>query len=657
MNEYLPFIVVGVTTGSIFAVAALGLVLTYRTSGIFNMGHGAIAAASAFVYYYLQVKVGLPSALAVAVVLFVVAPLFGLALELLSRGLGSATTTNKLVGTVGLLLGIQATLVLLAGAANRPFPRFLPQGNHQIGGVAVGEDQMITVFVALVSVLGLYVFLRSTRTGVAMRAVVESADLVGLTGTSPAVVRRTAWVIGAFFAAVSGLLIAPTVGLDSLNLTLLVVQAFGAAAVGAFSSLPLTYAGGLGVGLVSAFASKYAAQFGESHYWLQGLPPSVPFLVLFGVLCLLPKRRLQEVGAAVTRQSGARPLGTPGLRKAGCTVAVVFGIAAPFLVGPRLPIYTAALAYVAVFASLHLLVRTSGQISLAQMGFAAVGGAAVAHLTVDAGVPWLLALVLSGLIAVPLGALIAIPAIRLAGLYLALATFGFGILLDNLLYRTGLMFSRSGAVDAARPDFWFISGDSRRDYYYVVLAVVTTIVVGVVGLERSRLGRLLRAMSDSPLALTTRGTSVSTTRVLVFCISSFIAAVGGALLACVNLNINGATYPSFASLVLLAVLTTAGTGTVSSPIVAAVAFVVVPSYLPGGKVTDALPILFGTVALLYAMAPYDTSKLRGRLGRWAAAAQWRRDRSPALSRLDPSLLDELVTTGRRPLAPLAGPRP
>lgn len=650
MNEVLPFVVVGIATGSVFALAALGLVLTYRTSGIFNMAHGAVAAACAFSYYGLRNSLDVPGWWAVALVLVVVAPALGLLLELVSRGLGSASTANKLVGTVGLLLGIQSLLVVVAGNGTRPFPDFLPKGTHRVAGVVVGDDQFITAGVALVAVIGLYVFLNRSRTGMAMRAVVESSDLVGLTGTSPASIRRTSWIIGAVFAGASGLLLAPSVGLDSLLLTLLVVQAFGAAAIGAFSSLPLTYAGGLAVGLVGAFASKYAAQFGGSAPWLQGLPPSVPFLVLFGVLCTMPKHRLREVGAAVTRHSGSRPLGTPSLRRAGAAVAVVLGVLGPFIAGTRLPVYTAALAYVAIFASLSLLVRTSGQISLAQMGFAAVGAATISHLTQDAHLPWLLALLGAGVVAVPLGALIAVPAIRLAGLYLALATFGFGILLENLVYRTGLMFNTNGTVTAPRPEVYFF-GSGRHAYYYVVLAIVAALLIGLVAVERSRLGRLLRAMSDSPLALTTRGTNVSTTRVLVFCISAFVAAIGGALLASVNGIVNGATYPSFVSLVLLAVLTTAGTGSTSSPILAAVAFVVVPSYLPGGRVTDALPMLFGAVALLYAMAPYDTSGLARRLRRVEATARWRRHSSPALARLDLEEVRRAAATARRPLVP------
>jgi ABC-type branched-subunit amino acid transport system permease subunit len=211
------------------------------------------------------------------------------------------------------------------------------------------------------------------------------------------------------------------------------------------------------------------------------------------------------------------------------------------------------------------------------------------------------------------------------------------------------MFNVNGTVTAPRPDFLFVSGTSRHDYYYLVLAIVAALLVGLVALERSRLGRLLRAMSDSPLALTTRGTNVNTTRVLVFCASAFVAGIGGALLACVNGTINGATYPSFASLVLLAVLTTAGTGSTSSPILAAIAFVIVPSYLPGGRVTDALPMLFGAVALLYAMAPYDTSRLVRRLRKVEAAARWRRNSSPALARLDPEELERATSTLRRPL--------
>src|SRR5439155_3441582 len=112
-------------------------------------------------------------------------------------------------------------------------------------------------------------------------------------------------------------------------------------------------------------------------------------------------------------------------------------------------------------------------------------------------------------------------------LYLALATFGFGLLMQYLFYPQSYMFGFSGAsVSAPRPSF--AQGD--RAYYYVLLAFVVAACALLVGIRRSPLGRLLRAMADSPVALSTGGMNVTVLRVLVFCISAFLAGLGGALL-------------------------------------------------------------------------------------------------------------------------------
>jgi ABC-type branched-subunit amino acid transport system permease subunit len=175
--------------------------------------------------------------------------------------------------------------------------------------------------------------------------------------------------------------------------------------------------------------------------------------------------------------------------------------------------------------------------------------------------------------------------------------------------------------------------DGDTAYYYVVLAVVAVALAMLVLVERSRLGRLLRGLADSPIALTTRGTNVNVTRVLVFCISSFVAAVGGALIAGVNGQVTGTTYPYFASLVLLAVLISVGPGTVRSPVMAAVAFVVFPSYLTNATLVEGLPILFGVSAILVASSPYDFSGVARRLAGPAARWAGRNDRSPSLARM------------------------
>lgn len=633
MSTWTPFLIIGITAGSVYAITGMGLVLSYRTSGIFNFSYGAMAAGAAYLYYELHTRMGLPSWLSLILVLFVAGPLFGLGFEIIGRGLDGVSTTAKIVATVGILLGIEALIVVVFGAQGKPFPTFLPRGTYSLSGVRVGIDQTITITVGVASMSALYAFLRWTRLGVAMRAVVESSELIGLNGISANAIRSVASIIGATFAAMAGLLLAPTTGLDPLILTLLVVQAFSSAAVGAFSSLPLTYLGGIAVGIAYALADKLAAGPASHVQWVQGLPASTPFIVLFLVLLLSPPGRLREVGLEGSQERTYRAPGSPVVRRAGILASLAVVAAVPWIVGVRLPIYTSALALTIVFGSLSLLVRTSGQISLAHYGFAAVGGAAMAHLAHGAHVPWLVALLLSGAIAVPVGVLLAVPAIRLSGLYLALATFGFGILLANLVYPVHFMFGPFGSLHVPRPKLLFIDGSDPRTFYYVVAGIAGLTLASIVVIERSRLGRILRGLADSPRALTVRGTSVNATRAVVFGISAFFAAVGGAAYASSVGFVSTSSYPWLNSLVMLAVLFMVGHGTVRAPLLAAWAFVVVPSYVTDAKLVESFPILFGVSAVLVSMNAFDTSRLKGALARKAESWAQRSEVSPALSRV------------------------
>src|SRR6202007_614140 len=122
-------------------------------------------------------------------------------------------------------------------------------------------------------------------------------------------------------------------------------------------------------------------------------------------------RLLAEVGAQATRRVVTAARLSAGQRRIGIVVALAVALVIPGVVGTKIPVYTSALAFVVIFASLGLLVRTSGQLSLCHIGFAAVGAAAGPHLAFDHNVPWVLAVAAAGLVAVPVGAMVAIPAI------------------------------------------------------------------------------------------------------------------------------------------------------------------------------------------------------------------------------------------------------
>lgn len=600
IQDLLPFVVSGLVAGALYGLAATGLVLTYKTSNVFNFSHGAIGAGSAYLFYELRDLVGIPAWLAVALTVGLAAPLLGLLLSALAARLANVSTAQRVVGTVGVLLVIQGAIELRYGATARSFNTSLPSTTFRFGGINIGYDQLITAVVAAGAVVVLSVLFRATRLGLQMRAVADNDELLGLTGEAPIAVRAKAWMLGAAFAAGSGILLAPAIGLDALVLTLVVVQAFGAAAIGRFQSTTLAFVGGLGIGvtqsLLNAPRVRDVVPFLDN---LRGIDQAIPFIVLFAVLLMIRPDRLRE--RVVPRPARSRvhpPRVVVGLLVAG---GIALALAIPSLVDTKLPIYMLGAVFIVVFASLFLLTEISNQVSLCHVAFVAVGATTFCHVTTGAGMPWLIGVIAAGLIAVPMGAIVAIPASRLSGVFLALATLGFGVLVEKLLYPRALMFGAFGGRMGSRPAMFGLDG--ARPYYYLCVAFAAGALALIVVIRRSRLGRLLDGLADSPVALATHGANVNVTRVLVFCISSAMAGVAGALLVGVvgSVSSTGASTTalvSFNSLVWLAVLAFLGRSTIFTPVLAASALVIGPAYLNGANTSQHLTIAFGVIAIV-----------------------------------------------------------
>jgi ABC-type branched-subunit amino acid transport system permease subunit len=200
------------------------------------------------------------------------------------------------------------------------------------------------------------------------------------------------------------------------------------------------------------------------------------------------------------------------------------------------------------------------------------------------------------LILVPVGAAMAIPAIRLSGLYLALATFGFGVLAQNLLFSTGLAFGADAVAVIHRPGF--LRGDSS--FFYFVLAVVAAGVVVVEIVRVTRLGRVLTALADSPKAVQSLAINPLSARVLAFCLSAFLAALAGGLLGSLVQVVNVQSFHAYLSLVWLTVLVAAGARTFGGSVLAAILLVGLPGVVSSSLVTTWQPIAFGVGAILLA---------------------------------------------------------
>jgi branched-subunit amino acid ABC-type transport system permease component len=603
MSTVVPFLVIGITTGSVYALAAMGLTLTYRTTGIFNFSQGALGAAAAYIFYDLTALHEIAWPLAAVICVVVVGIGGGLLLERLGSVLARVDVSVQIVATVGLMVAIQSLIVVAYGPTSIAFPAFLPTDLHSIAGAAVSADQLIIAGVVLLLGLVLVGMVRFTALGIRTRAVVDDADLLALNGVEPKRVRRVAWIIGSTFATVAGILAAVAVGtLDPTLLTLLLINAFGAAALGAFRSLPLTYIGGLMVGIASALATKYIT-IGTG--FLAGIPAAIPVIVLFIILLVLPRRRLvtsTTLRRAALPLRGLRPVRTQA--RFG-VVAVAVLLLAPTIFGDgRLPALTATVVYAILLLSLIVLVKMSGQVSLCQYGLAAVGAAAFYQLAGHAGLPWPVAVIVAGLITIPVGALVAIPAIRLSGLFLALATLAFGILLQQLFYTSDLMFTQQPSVTSPRPGF----AEGDQSYYYLTVFVLVLCALLVVWVERSRLGRMLRGMEQSPTTMVTHGMNINVTKVIVFSLSAFLAGIAGALYGPITGSLSAVSFDPLNSVTLLAILIVSGPGLLRPALLGGLGLSLIPSFITSATIVNYLPVLYGVSAIIVATTVASRSR-------------------------------------------------
>lgn len=609
MSSFLAFTILGIFTGAAYAIAASGLVLTYTTTRVFNIAHGAFGMVLAFTYWDFSERQGLPVWLSLGLVLLVVAPLVGYAVNrFVARGLGDAPVGVSLVVTVGLFVGLIGLAQQVWPPAARTVPFFLPESGVQIGSVFVTAHYMITIAMSGAVAVGLYLLLNRTRIGTAMRASVDNPDLLRLFGGKPDRVAALSWAIGISLGALAGILLSPVVGLDYYNLTLLVINAYAAAMLGRLKSLPMTFAGAMGLGILQSYAVAYLPTEGL----LSGVRSVVPALFLFAVIVLMPQAQLR-IGQVKGLVSAPVPSHRATLGWGAALLAVVALFSVTMGV-PNLLLAGTAATYAIVMLSMVLLTGYGGHVSLAQFTFAGVGALAYAKLEQ----PNLLGLLLATLVAVGVGALVALPVIRLTGLYLALSTLAFGLLMDKMIFQASFAF---GFNDTLRVEPLSVLGTeigSVGAYVFVMAVFFVLVAVALLGLRRGALGRLLIAMRDSPAACGTLGLDMRWFRVALFGASAGIAGLAGALFAGLRGTVGSTDFQLFASLPLLLFAVVAGVTSVTGAALGGIGLMLLPvlqSYYPGAAGLMFAVLGFGAVAL--GRDPNGLANLMFRAGRLA----------------------------------------
>jgi branched-chain amino acid transport system permease protein len=447
----LTYVITGLVGGGVYAISALGLVLTYRSSRIFNFAHGAIAYLVARLFWELTASPTSggnewPVWPAAAFCVLVVAPLVGFLLwAVLFRRLSGASATVKIVTTVGLYVAIPPVAQYFMGEQVDPAPVGLggeDPGVYEVLGVNFNANQLLAIGAAAVVAVLLTVLIRWTSLGLSIRAVVDSEVMSELVGTNSQLVSAGAWMIGSTLAGLSGVLLVPLLGLDPNAYSFLLVTSLAAVVIARLESLPLAFAGGLLVGIAIDLAKRYLPSDG---FFSQGVPQSVPFIVI-GVALLvyqLTGRDQRDAEARSMRPRAVDNLVTArpeGLRRhLPLVVGAAIALATPWVVdnvwgGFYMGSVADGVGVAVILLSYVVVAGEGGMISLSQISFAGIGAVATAQLATEQGWPLLPAVLVGGLLAVPFGALLSLLALRVGNLYLALATLAFALLMDNIVF-------------------------------------------------------------------------------------------------------------------------------------------------------------------------------------------------------------------------------
>lgn len=640
----------GTPPGTVYGLIALGFVLAYKTSGVFNLAFGAQAYVSAALYFQAREEWGWGILPAVVLSVVIVAPLLGLVLErLIFRHLRTRSSVAKLVVAIGLTVALPSMFGLIVGfeaVAGRTPQGIVPDGASvfydPFGVYSFSRDELVAIFVAVAATVGLAALFRFTAIGLQMRAVVESPRMTELNRVKADRVSAFSWALSSFFAGLSGVLIAPRFNtLAAPDFFNLVVVAVAAAALGRLVSLPRALLGGLGLGILIAEVDTFLPRLADKASWLEqveeNVTPAMPFIVLFGLLTLWPAvRRTRAQSDPLSGVDPPPPALAALTRSAHLTrmtrgFAVVFFAVVGFIIFTRadaswLFLVTQAVILATILLSITVITGLAGQISLCQGTFAATGAFAVFQLFDRFDMPVLVGALIGALIAGALGALLSLPVLRLGGVWVAIATLAFAAFFDSVVVR--LPFVGGGGTSLLQgtrvPRPLIGPFDLADDKQFLVLALIVFVLtaLAVIQVRSGTVGRTLRALRGSEVAAQSIGVSPAKARVTAFALSGFIAGLGGAMLSLHQENVNyAANFSPFAALFWLVLVVSLGVRTVEGAAFAGASFALIDAVVFKGaflawilrsedRVPDIFPIspewrfvLFGLLAIQFARHP------------------------------------------------------
>jgi ABC-type branched-subunit amino acid transport system ATPase component/branched-subunit amino acid ABC-type transport system permease component len=579
MSTVILFLILGLGSGAVYAALSLGLVVTYRSSGVVNLASAAIALYIAYTYAYLRMgqlvdpipglsptvslgtgALGFWPALLISLV--VAGVLGALLYALIFRPLRAAPAAAKAVASVGVMIVLQALLATQLGSSAVTVAPIFPAHVYQMLGSRVPGDRLWSAAVIIGVSIALGLWFRLSRFGLATRAAAESEKGAFVTGLSPQRIALVNWALSTAVAGVGGVLVAPIVPLTPGSYSLFIVAALAAALVGNFTRIGVTVAAAVVIGMLQSEATYL-----ETKSWLpsSGLTDLVPLLVIL-IFLVLRGQELPSRGAIIAKTLGRAP--RPRGYVAPGVVIVVLGLGSLTVTHGSMRAAVITTLVMAVIALSQVVVTGfTGQISFAQLTLAGVGAFSLTRIQQQLHVPFPFAPLLAAVVAMVIGVVVGLPALRIRGLPVAVTTLALAAALqdlwfDNPDYNGGFAGSPVGDARIFGLDLGVGSGHSYPNLSFGILCLIVLLLAAG--------GVAVLAVRANERSAAASGVSVAQVKLIAFAIGGFLAGLGGSMLAYQQTSADYSSYTAVGSVTFFATVYIAGITSVSGGINAGV---------------------------------------------------------------------------------------
>jgi branched-chain amino acid transport system permease protein len=590
IQQIWQFALLGLGVGALIAGIALAVVLFYRGSGVINLASGGIAMFAGYTYWALRTGLFGPdiSTAPSLVITFGVILVFAIAMELLAfRPLQAASPLAKLAASLGVLLTLQASMLVAFGDTPKPQPPVLPQNRQvELFGAFVGLDRLLMAGIVIAAAAILAALYRWSRFGLATRAASEnevSATLAGLSANSLSMVNT---ILGCLVAGGLGVLAASITVLYWQTLPLYIVPALAAALFARFTSFGIACAVGLVLGMAQSVLLYYMApkpwfptdQTPSGSITLPGVWDLFVFLVIVAAMfwrgASLPGR-----GELIEKRLPFVPRSEHIGRNALIGAAVC---AAALVVLPwdfRQALIVSLLASL-ICLSYVMITGFVGQISVVQVALAGVAGYTVSHMAEDFGIEFPLAPLIAVAVATVVGLLVAVSALRVRGVSLAVVTLAAAVAIEKFVFANYRWGGGSGASPVPPPKLggWSLGPDSSWRgldgklpspvFGFFLLVLIVGVCLLIANVRRSSLGRQMLAVRSNERAAAAAGVNVTVVKLTAFGFSAMIAGIAGVMYGYEFGGVAATKFGAFAALGLIAFAYVGGITMISGAFIA-----------------------------------------------------------------------------------------